>query len=120
MNYFTDALNKYAVFTGRASRRQYWMFVLVNFLISFAIGLIGGLLKKNSELGFGFTLSDFYNFAMFIPSLAIAVRRMHDVERSGWILLIPIYNLVVACMPGTKGPNKYGADPTETQVMVTK
>jgi uncharacterized membrane protein YhaH (DUF805 family) len=49
--------------------------------------------------------------AIFIPSIAVGVRRMHDVGKSGWFLLIPIYNLILACTDGVQGDNEYGADP---------
>ena len=52
-----------------------------------------------------------WNFALLIPSLAVAVRRMHDVGKSGWFLLVPIYNLILALTEGTKGENEYGPDP---------
>ena len=56
-------------------------------------------------------LSNIYTLAVLIPGIAVAVRRMHDVGKSGWYVLIPIYNLVLACTEGTSGDNEYGADP---------
>jgi uncharacterized membrane protein YhaH (DUF805 family) len=52
-----------------------------------------------------------YSLAVLVPGIAVGVRRMHDVDKSGWYLLIPIYNLILACTPGTDGTNQYGADP---------
>jgi len=57
----------------------------------------------------------FYQLAILIPSIAVGVRRMHDVNKSGWFILIPIYNLILAVTDGTKGDNKYGHDPKATE-----
>jgi len=104
MNWYLKVLKQYADFNGRARRKEYWMFALFNFLISFVIGFIGGIME--------FTLlGTIYSLAVFIPSIAVAVRRMHDVGKSGWFILIPIYNLILACTNGDSGDNKFGADP---------
>jgi len=61
-------------------------------------------------------LTNIYELAVFIPSIAVGVRRMHDINKSGWYLLIPIYNLILTLTDGTKGDNKYGPDPKEIKV----
>jgi uncharacterized membrane protein YhaH (DUF805 family) len=104
MNYFVSVLSKYAVFTGRARRSEYWYFFLFNIIISVVLGLIAGLIN------FPF-LPNIYSIAVLVPSIAVGVRRMHDIGKSGWFILIPIYNLVLACTNGTVGPNEYGEDP---------
>ncbi|MHA8082717.1 DUF805 domain-containing protein [Aquirufa sp. A-Brett2-15D] len=104
MNYYLHVLKNYATFSGRARRSEYWYFVLFNAILSFGIGFVGGLVD------FAW-LSTIYQVAIIIPSIAVGVRRMHDVGKSGWFLLIPIYNLVLACTDGVKGDNEYGADP---------
>jgi uncharacterized membrane protein YhaH (DUF805 family) len=104
MNWFLEVLKKYAVFEGRARRKEYWYFVLFSTLISVLIGLVG---RSNGYNSFQLI----YSLAVFLPSIAVAVRRMHDVNKSGWFCLIPIYNLILCCTPGTEGPNKYGSDP---------
>jgi uncharacterized membrane protein YhaH (DUF805 family) len=110
MQNYINVLKKYAVFSGRSSRREYWMFFLVNLLISIVIGIIQGSLgsygKGNINL-----LSTLYSLAIFIPNIALGVRRMHDVGKSGWFLLIPIYNFILTLTSGTVGDNKYGPDP---------
>jgi uncharacterized membrane protein YhaH (DUF805 family) len=103
-NYYIHVLKNYATFNGRARRSEYWYFVLFNAIISFGIGFIGGLIS------FGL-LGTIYSLAVLIPSIAVGVRRMHDVGKSGWFLLIPIYNLILALTDGEKGENQYGADP---------
>ena len=104
MNYYVKVLQNFANFGGRARRSEYWYFVLFNIIISFVLGFIGGL----SDFTW---LSNLYSIAILVPSIAVGVRRMHDVGKSGWFLLIPIYNLILACTEGQKGDNEYGTDP---------
>jgi uncharacterized membrane protein YhaH (DUF805 family) len=104
VNYYTKAFQNYAVFNGRARRSEYWYFVLFNFIISFVLGYVGQFVGK-------FNLSNLYSLAVLVPSIAVGVRRMHDVGKSGWFLLIPIYNLILAFTDGVTGENKYGTNP---------
>jgi uncharacterized membrane protein YhaH (DUF805 family) len=100
----------YANFSGRARRKEYWMFVLTNIIIAFFIGLIAGFLA--SLLGSGTQIPGIvYNLAVLIPSIAVGVRRMHDLGKSGWYLLIPIYNFILLCTEGDQGTNEFGPDP---------
>jgi uncharacterized membrane protein YhaH (DUF805 family) len=112
MDYYVSALKNYATFSGRARRKEYWMFTLVNVLISIVLSILSMLLPV---LGI---LSIIYSLAIIIPSFAVNVRRLHDIEKSGWwvlISLVPIIGgivlLVFACTEGTQGPNQYGEDP---------
>ena len=104
VGYYLKVLQNYATFSGRARRSEYWYFALVNVIIAVVLGVVGGVIKTT-------LLSNLYSLAVLIPGIAVGVRRMHDVGKSGWYLLIPIYNLVLACTPGTQGNNEYGADP---------
>jgi uncharacterized membrane protein YhaH (DUF805 family) len=106
MNWYLEVFKKYAVFSGRARRKEYWMFVLFNQIILFVLGFVTVLLGAPS-------LVYLYTFAVLIPSIAVGVRRMHDINHSGWWLLFPIVNLVFACTEGTRGENKFGSDPKE-------
>lgn len=120
MNYFLNALqNHYADFNGRARRKEYWMFVLFQIIFAVIAGVLDNLLGLSfSEIipyGWIYTL---YGLAMFIPGLAIAVRRLHDVGKSGWyylIILIPlvgsIWLLVLLCTDSEHGTNKWGDNP---------
>lgn len=122
MNYYIGVIKKYAEFSGRARRKEYWMFVLFNFIFSFIISIIDkaaglNIAVSGGEIGI---LSLIYSLFVLIPSLAVSVRRMHDIEKSGWMLLlglIPVVGsiilLVLHCKAGTVGENKYGADPKE-------
>ncbi|MDP3917869.1 MAG: DUF805 domain-containing protein [Candidatus Woesebacteria bacterium] len=105
MHYYIEAIKKYAVFKGRSSRKQYWMFVLFNFIISLVLVLVEVLLGIDSNS----VLSNIYSMAVLIPSIAIGVRRMHDLDKSGWFLLIPIYNFILTLTKGTEGDNEYGS-----------
>ena len=108
MNYFLDALkNKYAQFTGRARRAEYWQFFLINIIISIAVNVLVRATGSVIISGIGGLVS----LALFIPGIAVAIRRMHDVGKSGWYMLIPFYNLVLAVTEGNRGPNEYGEDP---------
>ena len=107
MNYYLKVLRNYATFSGRARRSEYWYFVLFNAIISFVFGFVCGLMQVPE-------LANLYTLAVFIPSIAVGVRRMHDVGKSGWFLLIPIYNLILAVTDGENGENQYGPDPKGT------
>ena len=88
MNWYIEVLKKYAVFSGRARRKEYWFFVLFNVIISLVLTVIDAAMGTYDEtVGTGI-LSGVYLLAIFIPSLAVAVRRLHDTGRSGWWNLI--------------------------------
>ncbi|MDV3351166.1 DUF805 domain-containing protein [Leptolyngbyaceae cyanobacterium CCMR0082] len=110
MEWYIKVLKNYAVFEGRARRKEYWMFVLFNFLAALCLGFIEGFLGAFSNTDQSI-LSFIYNLAVLIPSIAVGIRRMHDVDRSGWWILCPIVNLVFAVTDGTAGSNKFGPDP---------
>lgn len=96
MNYYLKVLQNYANFNGRARRSEYWYFVLFNIIASVVLSFVGLAIKNN-------ILSNLYSLAVLIPSIAVGVRRMHDVGKSGWFILIPIYNLILACTNGVEG-----------------
>lgn len=103
-DYYQSVLQKYAIFEGRTNRKEFWMFFLANVIISFCVGVLDGI------LGLGF-LSTFYVIAVTLPNLSVAIRRCHDVGKSGWYCMIPIYNIVVFATESDCGRNAYG-DPT--------
>ncbi|NBD24488.1 DUF805 domain-containing protein [Paenibacillus glycinis] len=112
MEWYVKVLQNYVGFTGRARRKEYWMYVLVNCILSIALAIVDGILGLDRVLG------ALYSLAVLLPSLAVMVRRLHDTGRSGWwyfIILIPIVGaivlLVFACLEGDSGHNKYGPDP---------
>jgi uncharacterized membrane protein YhaH (DUF805 family) len=118
MQWYLEVLKKYAVFSGRARRKEYWMFVLFNVIISIVLSVIDQLIGTcNGTTGYGL-LSGIYSLAVLLPSLGVAVRRLHDTDRSGWwilIALVPIVGFIIlivfTAMEGTAGDNKHGPDP---------
>jgi uncharacterized membrane protein YhaH (DUF805 family) len=117
MNWYVEVLKKYAVFSGRARRKEYWMFFLFNIIIGGILGLIEGLtgIAQNSDQS---VLATIYMFAVLIPGIAVGVRRLHDTGRSGWwtlIALIPILGSLVLLfwmvLDSEPGQNQYGPNP---------
>lgn len=118
MNWYLSVLRQYAVFKGRARRKEYWFFNLFNVIVSLTLTVVdyqtGSLYP---ELGIGL-LSGIYSLAVLIPSLAVTVRRLHDTDRSGWwilIGLIPVIGaivlLVFMLLDSKPGDNQYGPNP---------
>lgn len=112
MNWYLKVLTQYTDFKGRARRKEYWMFVLFNIIASILLGIIDELLGLTygnfDENGI---LSTVYSLAVIVPSLAVGARRMHDIGKSGWYYLIPIYSFILACTDSEHGPNKWGDNP---------
>ena len=118
MNYYLEVLKKYAVFSGRARRKEYWMFFLFNLIITIVLAIIDNLIGTFSpQSGVGL-LEGLYSLAVLLPSIAVTVRRLHDTGRSGWwilIGLIPIIGgivlLIFMVLDSQPGENKYGPNP---------
>ena len=112
MNWYLGCWKKYAEFSGRARRQEYWMFFLFNILASIALGVVDRILGTSGSLG------GLYSLAVLIPSLAVAARRLHDTDRSGWwqlIALIPLIGFIVLlvflCSDSKPGENRFGPNP---------
>ena len=120
MNYYLDVLKKYAVFNGRARRKEYWMFVLFNIIASMVLSFVDGLIGTVDPVtGFG-ALSGLYSLAVLIPSIAVSVRRLHDVGKNGAMLFIAfipivggIWLLVLMVGDSMPGDNEFGANPKD-------
>ena len=118
MNWYFDVLKKYAVFSGRARRKEYWFFVLFNIIISIILAVIDGVTGTlDPESGMGL-LGLVYTLAILIPALAVSVRRLHDTGRSGWwllLLLIPLIGTIVILIfmvqDSKPEENQYGPNP---------
>lgn len=114
MNWYLKVIHQYFDFTGRARRKEYWMFTLINILISWLLPLIDFILGT-----FYFTtISYIYSILIFIPALAVLLRRLHDVGKSGWyffLILIPfigwLWLLILLCMDSVPRPNIWGDNP---------
>ena len=110
MKYYLKALKNYAVFSGRASRTEFWMFYLFHIIFSFLVGFIVGILSVITKTDQR-VLANIYSLAMLTPTIAVSCRRMHDTDHSGWWQIAPIINIVLLIREGTKGDNKFGSDP---------
>ena len=117
MKWYIEVMRKYAVFSGRARRQEYWMFVLSNVIIAVVLGIIDGMADSDSE-GSRSTLTTLYVLATLIPFLAVGVRRLHDTGRSGWWMLIgviPIIGAIVLLIfiiqDSQLTDNQYGPNP---------
>lgn len=110
MDYYIDALKKYADFTGRATRQQYWMFILFYLVFYIVLSVVDGLLGSP-------ILSTVYSLALLVPSISIAARRLHDTSRTGWwqlIALVPLIGVIVLLVflvQDSHPSNDYGPNP---------
>lgn len=113
MDYYTGVLKKYTVFEGRARRKEFWMFALINCIIGIILGMISSALSdKNNIIG------NIYSLAVLIPSLAVGARRLHDINKSGWwqlLSFIPIIGwiwlIVLLATSGDAANNRFGPNP---------
>ena len=105
MKYYLKALQNYGNFEGRASRAECWYFFLFNCIVAFTVGFIAGFTDVPA-------LSTLYTLALLVPSWAVAVRRIHDVGKSGWFILVPIYSFILLVMKGQEDQNEFGPVPT--------
>jgi len=135
MKWFIKAFRQYADFSDRASRQEVWMFVVFNLLFAMAwafvagllTGLLGGSFNQESRLMFMYKLIAIYYAVTTVPAMAVGVRRLHDTGRSGWwmlVSLIPfvggIWLIVLMCLDGSAGDNRYGSPPDGTTGNVPK
>ena len=117
--YFVGAVEKFAVFSGRARRAEYWWFALfygIVYLLVYVInaGIQASLADESMNwVSAVYSLVQLISLQMllFLPTLGVSIRRIHDTGKSGWFLLVPIYNLILMFTAGTPGPNQYGPDP---------
>ena len=112
MNWYVEVLKKYAVFSGRASRTEFWMFALISFIVCIVLSILDAIL---GTVGLLYSL---YALAVLLPSLAVSVRRLHDISKSGWwvlISLVPVIGSIVLLiffvLESKEGTNQYGPNP---------
>ncbi len=118
MNWYISVLKNYATFQGRARRKEYWMFVLFNMIFMVVAMILDNILGTTFYAAYYGFIYLIYALALMIPSLAVSVRRLHDVGKSGgfiFIALIPIVGaiwlFVLTCTDGNPGSNSYGDNP---------
>ncbi|MCW3849406.1 DUF805 domain-containing protein [Sphingomonas sp. LB-2] len=142
MNYMLLPLKRYADFSGRSSRMEFWMFVLFQLIVSWGISFVVNMIfppaipvydPANPEAAMaamgsiysspGFIVSCLVGLFFLIPGLAVSVRRLHDQDKTGWLLLLAFIPLIGAIillvfyvLPGTVGDNRYGPDPTQSDI----
>ncbi len=111
-NWKLVVLERFAKFDGRAGRAEFWWFVLANFVVYIALAI---LMQISSLFVILYVL---YGLAMIVPSIAVAIRRLHDTDKSGWLLLlglVPLLGFIILLVfyiqEGTNGPNQYGVAP---------
>ena len=125
MNWYLKALKQYADFNGRARRKEYWMFVLFQIIFAIVCMMIDGGMGTNfAPLPYGYVYAAFALLTL-LPGIAVTVRRLHDVGKSGWyyfIVLIPligaIWLIVLMAKEGDGGENQYGPDPKNEPALV--
>ena len=118
MEWYLKVLKQYATFGGRARRKEYWMYTLFTIIAYIVAMILDNMLGLTfGDLGYGYLYMG-YALLVFLPSLAVSVRRLHDRDLSGWWILIglvpvigAILLLVWSCMEGTQGDNRFGPDP---------
>ena len=123
MDWMLMPYRRYADFSGRSQRKEYWMFQLLVFIVYFVASMLitmgaptvdpyTGQMSGGSALAtVGTAILGIFWLGTIIPAIAVAVRRMHDQDRSGWWILVPIANIIFLFIDGTPGPNRFGEDP---------
>jgi uncharacterized membrane protein YhaH (DUF805 family) len=121
MEWMLMPLRRYADFSGRSRRKEYWMYVLGVLIVAIVLGIVEGILGLSGMIGgvYG-PLTTLFLLAIIIPSIAVQVRRFHDQDKSGWFVLLSLIPfvgglivLVFMCLEGTRGPNRFGPDPKD-------
>jgi uncharacterized membrane protein YhaH (DUF805 family) len=118
MSWYLKVLKQYADFEGRARRKEYWMFILFNILFSILAAVLDNVLGiAHPVTGYG-PLYIIYVLVVFVPGIAVTARRLHDIGKSGWMLLLAfipcvggIILIVFFATDGNPGDNQYGANP---------
>jgi uncharacterized membrane protein YhaH (DUF805 family) len=125
VDWYLEVLKKYAVFDGRARRKEYLMFILFNIIITAVLALIDSLIGTVIRQGGFGLLQGLYDLAVLIPTLAVTVRRLHDTGRTGWwilIGLIPVIGgivlLIFMLLDSESGANQYGPNPKAEEAIV--
>lgn len=118
MNWYLKVLNHYVDFSGRARRKEYWMYILFHIIFTFLTAFLDILLSTEfNDVGLFYLI---YLVLNIIPGIAVSVRRLHDIGKSGLMILVnlipivgPIWFLVLTCMEGESKSNKWGVNPKE-------
>jgi uncharacterized membrane protein YhaH (DUF805 family) len=125
VNWYFEVLRKYAVFDGRARRKEYWYFQLGNLIVSICLAFIDEATGTfDPQVGWGL-LGGVYMLVILVPAVGVTIRRLHDTDRTGWWALaglIPVFGaillLIFAAEDGTHGDNRFGPDPKQSPGMM--
>ena len=125
MNWYLKVLKQYADFSGRARRKEYWMFILFNLIFAVVAMVLDNMLGIAWEsIGYG-PIYALYGLAVLIPGLALIVRRLHDIGKSGWMFLVAfipiagaIWIIVLMCTDSQPGANKWGENPKHDELQM--
>lgn len=119
MNWYLEVLKKYAVFSGRARRKEYWFFALFNTIVYILFGVLAGVMGQDSASIVGILIF-IYALGVLLPAIGVTIRRLHDIDKSGWWILVSfvpfiggIVLFIFTVLPGTPGPNNFGEDPIQ-------
>jgi uncharacterized membrane protein YhaH (DUF805 family) len=126
MNWYIKVIQNYTNFKGRARRKEYWMFILINILITIALSYTDTIVHFNNPFVSGVSaLQSVYALAVLMPGIAVFVRRMHNIGKSGFwffIVFVPIIGwiwlIVLLTTEGKSGRNRYGSDPKRKSVNI--
>lgn len=121
MEWMLLPLKRYADFSGRSRRKEYWMFVLGIFIAAILLSIIESAMGMAGMIGGAYgPLTALFFLAILVPSIAVQVRRFHDQDKSGWFVLLALIPLlgsiavfIFMCLSGTRGPNRFGPDPKD-------
>jgi uncharacterized membrane protein YhaH (DUF805 family) len=121
MEWMLLPLKRYADFSGRSRRKEYWMFVLGIFIAAILLSIIESAMGMAGMIGGAYgPLTAIFFLAILVPSIAVQVRRFHDQDKSGWFVLLALIPLlgsiavfIFMCLDGTRGPNRFGPDPKD-------
>ena len=109
MTEFLTVLRRWSDFAGRSTRREYWMYTLVLIIISFVLGILDGIILGEAALSQILTFGNVFSLVTLVPSISVSVRRLHDIDRSGWwfLLAFTIIGILVliywACVASDEG-----------------
>lgn len=122
MEWYLKVLRQYSDFNGRARRKEYWMFVLFNFIFSVGAVFLDSILGLSMAGGYGIIYL-IYMVVVIVPGIAVTVRRLHDIGKSGIMILVgliplvgAIWLIVLTASEGMHGPNQYGPDPKANEI----
>lgn len=103
IKYFLIAFKRAGDFSGRSNRKEFWVFITYSNLIS-------GLLDQLTSTSGDNPVIIIFLFIIVLPSISLFIRRMHDIDKRGWFILIPLWNIIFSTFKGTKGPNRFGPE----------